>query len=188
VGCTGTATFATASVGTGKTVTVSGLALTGAALGEYALTTTTATTTATITAVAVIPMVGAYAFNEGTGTTAGDASGMGNTGTLTAATWTPAGKYGGALAFNGSSARVTIPDAASLHLTTAMTLEAWVNPSTVDSAWRDVIYKGDDNYLLEATSGNLGWPAAGAIVGTTDANTYGVTALSVNTWTHLAAT
>ena len=39
-------------------------------------------------------------------------------------------------------------------LTTAMTLAAWVKPSTVTSAWRDVIYKGNDNYYLEATSTN----------------------------------
>ena len=31
-----------------------------------------------------------------------------------------------------------------------MTLEAWVNPSTASNAWRDVIYKGNDNYFLEA--------------------------------------
>ena len=41
---------------------------------------------------------------------------------------------------------MTINDSASLHVTTGMTLEAWVNPSTVSSAWRDVIYKGKDNY------------------------------------------
>ena len=34
VSCTGTAAFDTASVGVGKTVTVSGLTLTGAAAGE----------------------------------------------------------------------------------------------------------------------------------------------------------
>jgi hypothetical protein len=27
-----------------------------------------------------------------------------------------------------------------------MTLEAWVNPTTLSSAWRDVIYKGNDKY------------------------------------------
>ena len=48
--CTGTATFDTASVGAGKTVTVTGLTLTGAAAGNYALASTTATTTAAITA------------------------------------------------------------------------------------------------------------------------------------------
>ena len=45
-----------------------------------------------------------------------------------------------------------MPNAGALQLTTGMTLEAWVNPSTVNGAWRDVIYKGNDNYYLEATS------------------------------------
>ena len=44
-----------------------------------------------------------------------------------------AGKFGGALQFNGTSSRVTIPDSASLHLSSGMTLEAWVNPSTVNA-------------------------------------------------------
>ena len=52
VTCTGTAAFDTASVGAGKTVTVSGLTLTGAAAGNYTLASTTATTTAAITALA----------------------------------------------------------------------------------------------------------------------------------------
>ena len=46
VTCTGSAAFATASVGAGKTVTVSGLALTARTAGNYTLTSTTATTTA----------------------------------------------------------------------------------------------------------------------------------------------
>ena len=57
VSCTGTAAFATAGVGAGKTVTVSGLTLGGAAAGNYTLASTTATTTATITAVALTPAV-----------------------------------------------------------------------------------------------------------------------------------
>ena len=56
VSCTGdAASFDNAAVGTGKTVTVSGLALTGAAAGNYALASTTATTTAAITAKTVTP-------------------------------------------------------------------------------------------------------------------------------------
>jgi hypothetical protein len=47
---------------------------------------------------------------------------------------------------------VIVPDSASLHLANDMTLEAWVKPSTVSNVWRDVIYKGDDNYFLEAAS------------------------------------
>ena len=90
--------------------------------------------------------------------------------------------------FNGSSALVTIPDAASLHLTTGMTLEAWVNPSTVNGNWRDVIYKGNDNYYLEATSTNASKPDAGLIAGGSYADAYGSAALTANTWTYLAET
>ena len=133
-------------------------------------------------------LVAAYAFNEGTGTTVYDSSGNGNNGTITNATWTTSGKYGDALVFNGTNALVTIPDAASLHLTTGMTLEAWVDPSTVTSAWRDVIYKGNDDYWLEATSTKSKFPAAGATVGTSDVATYGTAALKASTWAFLTET
>jgi hypothetical protein len=67
-----------------------------------------------------------------------------------------------------------------------MTLEAWVYPTVVNSSWRDVIYKADDNYYLEATSTQGGAPGMG---GTFSANPlYGTGALTVNAWTHLAAT
>jgi hypothetical protein len=109
-------------------------------------------------------LVAAYAFDEGTGTTVADASGTGNGGTVTNTTWTNSGRYGNALRFNGSSARVNVANSASLQLSSAMTLEAWVNPATVNNAWRDVIYKGDDNYYLEATSTNSSRPAGGGIM------------------------
>ena len=54
-----------------------------------------------------------------------------------------------------------------------MTLEAWVNPSSVTSAWRDVIYKGNDNYYLEATSTNASKPDAGMIAGGSYADAVG---------------
>jgi hypothetical protein len=57
VACSGSAIFDTASVGSGKTVTVSSLTLTGVDAGNYTLTTTTATTTAAITALTVTPAV-----------------------------------------------------------------------------------------------------------------------------------
>src|SRR4051794_40252197 len=68
--------------------------------------------------------VAAYSFNEGVGTTAADASGNGNTGTLNGATWST-GKFGSGLLFNGATNWVTIPHATLLNLTSAMTLEAW---------------------------------------------------------------
>src|SRR2546423_14932739 len=70
-----------------------------------------------------------------------------------------------------------------------MTLEAWVSPSNVSNAWRDVIYKGgNDNYILEGTTTNAGAPAGGATVGTTDLVILGTGALPLNTWSHLAVT
>src|SRR2546423_10040573 len=60
-------------------------------------------------------LVAAYAFNEGAGSTVADASGSGNGGTIGAATWTTAGKFGAGLTFNGTSALVTVTDSATLH-------------------------------------------------------------------------
>ena len=133
-------------------------------------------------------LVAAYSFDEGTGATVTDASGNGNTGAISGATWST-GKYGNALTFNGTTALVTIPDSAALDLSTGMTLEAWVNPTVVSSAWRDVIYKGDEYYFLEATSTQGQVPCAGGTLGNTGIQaTYGTAALVPNTWTHLAAT
>jgi hypothetical protein len=82
---------------------------------------------------------------------------------------------------------VTVPDAPSLRLSTGMTLEAWVFPTTVSSVWRDVIYKANDDYYLEATSSS-GRPVAGGVFGGTYGEAYGAANLTANTWTHLAAT
>ena len=127
----------------------------------------------------------AYGVNEGSGTVVHDASGNGNNGTISGATWTTSGKYGNALSFNRTNALVTINNAATLQLTSAMTLEGRAYPTTVYSAWQDVIYKGNDNYYLEATSDNSSLPALGIYGFTT---LYGVGVLPINTWPHLAAT
>ena len=140
------------------------------------------------TRAATTGLVAAYSFNEASGTTVGDASGTGNNGTASNTTWSTSGKYGGALSFNGTNARVNIPNSSSLQLTTAMTLEAWVNPTATTSKWRDVIYKGKDNYYLEGTSDSAGKPAGGGTFGGASANAYGAAALTANTWSYLALT
>src|SRR5690242_17396442 len=75
-------------------------------------------------------LVGAWGFDEAGGAVVADASGTGNAGTIAGATRTAAGRFGGALAFDGVNDLVTVADASSLDLTTAMTLEAWVYPTT----------------------------------------------------------
>ena len=133
-------------------------------------------------------LVAAYSFNEGSGTTVADASGNGNAGTIAAATWTTNGKYGNTLTFNGSSARVTVADAASLHLITGMTLEAWVFPTAAPSGWRDIIYKQNDIYQLEASSTIASAPTGAGTFGDGWKSMTGISPLPVNTWTHVALT
>ena len=127
----------------------------------------------------------AYGFEEGSGSTVLDQSGRGNTGTISGATWT-AGRFGTALQFNGSNAFVLVPDAASLDLTSAMTLEAWVYPDASSSSFRDVIYKTPDAFYLEGSSPTGGAPATGGTFASSPL--YGVAALPIRTWSHLAAT
>jgi len=133
-------------------------------------------------------LVAAFGFNEISGTTAIDLSGNGNNGIISGATRTTSGMYGGALIFSGTNAVVTISNSASLDLTTGMTVEAWVDPSVVNNAWRDVIYKGKDNYFLEGTSLSGSVPGAGGTFGASDQVLYGAAGLPTNTWSHLAAT
>src|SRR5205809_1846264 len=133
-------------------------------------------------------LVAAYSFNEGSGTTVADVSGNNNTGTLSGATWTTAGRYGNALVFNGTNASVTVPNAASLGLTTGMTLEAWVYPTATPTGWRAVIDKNVDGYYLMASSDQGNRPAVGGAWPPGARIMYGPTGLGLNTWTHLAGT
>ena len=134
--------------------------------------------------------VAAYGFNEGAGTAVADASGRGNAGAISGAAWTPAGRFGSALSFDGVNDLVTVPDSASLDVTSAMTMMAWVNPSTFGGAdWRTVLLKEQPNTLAYALYSNAdnGRPA-GFVRITTDREVRGTAALPLNTWSHLAAT
>ena len=116
-------------------------------------------------------------------------SGNGNTGTLIGASWSTQGKYGGALSFNGSTSLVRVADSASLDLTTAMTLSAWIKPTATQSGWRTILQKQTDAYFLNA-SNNAGAlrPAGGGTFGGGTSYVSGPTASPVNAWTHVALT
>src|SRR5207253_5767275 len=120
----------------------------------------------------------------------GDSSGQGNVGTISGATWTTAGKYGKALTFNGTSNWVTVPDANSLDLTTAMTIEAWVNPTAV-SGYQEAVLKeatGDLAYALYANNGTPAVPGGVMSSGAAQRTAPGTSAIAVNVWTHIATT
>ena len=141
---------------------------------------------ATTQAASATGLVAAYSFDEGLGRRSLTLRGMGIRGLFSNATWTTTSKFGGALSFNGSSARVNVPSSASLQLSSGMTLEAWVRPNAVSNAWRDVVYKGDDNYYLEATSTGGSAPAGGGTFGGRGDNVKGTAALATGTWAHIA--
>jgi len=133
-------------------------------------------------------LVAAYGFNEGSGVQTTDASGQGRTGTISGATWTAAGKFGNALSFDGTSAWVTVADAASLDLTNGLTLEAWVNP-TSGTGWRSVILKeGGSGMAYALYSANNASRPAGYVHTNSDVAVNGTAAVPMNAWTHLALT
>ena len=152
-------------------------------------TTTATTVPVTVQNTASAGLVGAWAFDEASGTTAADQSGKGNNGTLTNATWISGGKFNNALSFNGTNAWVTVPDAATLDLTTGMTVEAWVKPG-VTGNWRTAVVKEQPGNLVYGiyanTSANR--PEAEVFVGGATSSIVGPSALPTGSWSHLAAT
>ena len=115
-----------------------------------------------------VGLVAGYGFDEGTGTTAADSSGRGNTGTLANGTTWAFGRFGTAASFDGVNDWVTAADAASLDLTTGMTLEAWVMP-TVNTGWRSVVFKEGSSDLVYGMymSTDTNFPTGEAQIGAT---------------------
>ena len=177
--------------GDGTTSTLANPSKTYNATGSFvaSLTVSDGTNTSTPSSVTITVgtpgsgLVAAYGFEEGSGTSVSDASGNANAGTVSGATWSTGGRFGNALRF-GAGAMVTVNDSTSLDLSAGMTLEAWVNPTSISASWADIIYKATDVYFLMGSTPQGQAPAVG---GTFAANISG-SVLPVNTWSHLAAT
>ena len=77
---------------------------------------------------AASPPVGDWRMNEGSGTVLVDSSASGNNGTIFGnPTWV-AGQHGQAIRFDGTGDYATVPDSASLDISSAITMAAWVKP------------------------------------------------------------
>lgn len=84
-----------------------------------------------------------WKFDDGSGTTAADATGNGHTGTLSgspAPTWNTSGIINDSLTYNGTTAWVSVADAAALS-PTAITVAAWVNFSSFPNAYNTIVSK-----------------------------------------------
>src|SRR3989441_3932697 len=137
-------------------------------------------------------------FNEVSGTTAIDSSTRARNGTITGAVRVP-GKVGSALSFNGVNDWVTVIDGATgtpLDLTSGMSIEAWVNPAAL-GGWNTVVLKESGvNALSYGLYANDGAPQPGGVAAPAgyvraqglDNAIQGASALSLNTWTHVATT
>lgn len=206
-GSTGSITGWSWSFGNGTTSTLRNPTATYSGAGTYSVSLTvtgpggshTATRSGYVTVTAAPPgdgtvstvgLVGAYGFDEASGTQVLDASGRGNHGTLANGTRSTAGRFGRAIAFNGTSSLVTVPDSAALDLTNALTLTAWVYPTSWASGWKSLIMKertGGLVYSLYANS-NTDQPASSLRIASTRQSLRAGAHLPTNSWTHLATT
>ena len=141
-------------------------------------------------------LVLAFGFNESAGaTTTNDASGNGLAGSVREAQFVP-GRYGNALSFDGINDWVTVADTTSspLDLRNSMTIEAWVNPTTL-AGWETVVMKeraGGLTYALYAHDGGTLAGGAAQPAGynriAADQAVRGTATLQTGEWTHLAFT
>lgn len=138
-------------------------------------------------------LVGYWPFNSGSGTSAPDVSGNGNHGTLTnGVTWSTTvnstttydNPY--SLSFDGTDDYVTVGDATSLNPSTAITISAWANVSSL-SSHPFIIDKGyASSYWLQLFSNGAvefgGKAAAGSYL---DSDAGGI---STGSWHHIVGT
>ncbi|TKJ36309.1 MAG: hypothetical protein CEE38_12915 [Planctomycetes bacterium B3_Pla] len=139
-------------------------------------------------------LVGQWKLDEGSGTTAVDATGNGNDGTLEDDPTVVDGQFGQALAFEVS--RVGIPASDSLTADLfqgSFTLSAWINPKRTGNTWQQIFrsIRADDtsnDTLFINNDGRLSWRGR---VGGGWAGGMCETASDVvpaDQWTHVAVT
>jgi hypothetical protein len=141
-----------------------------------------------------VGLVAAYNFNEASGTIALDKSGNALHGTLNASVArSTAGKFGGALVFNGSNSRVDVPTDPALDLAANLTMEAWVFPTAALSNWSTILFREQTNELVYALYAGTptSRPRGFINIGTSEAterSVAGSASLPLNVWTHVAVT
>lgn len=140
-------------------------------------------------------LVGHWAFDSTSGTTAIDSSGNGNNGTLVdinpASNWVP-GYVNNALLFNGTGAVVNVPSAASINdvFLTGGTLMGWIYPATWgESNFGRLTNKRYHGFWIANNPPEIA--TLGGFYQFTDAEArwYGsANALELNKWQHVAIT
>ncbi len=139
--------------------------------------------------------VGEWKFDEGSGTTANDTSGNGNTGTITAGTGRYVnGKINKAYSFDAANTVINMGSATAFDDLSALTAEAWIYPkSTGEGTFGRIIQK-------MTTAGNPGWivmmtnSPSNSLRFDVDTDTVDLSVISsgssitLNQWNHIAVT
>jgi glucose/arabinose dehydrogenase/chitodextrinase len=151
--------------------------------------------TVTVSNTQIAGLVAAYSFDDGTGTTANDFSGQGNTATLINGVAWVTGQHGKAVSFDGVNDYITIPNSTSTNISgNALTLSMWINPQPLASGdsvvigkfWNTTQSSPYYQYGLELGGGNT----TDFYVGTTSGPraALGGAILPYNQWSYLAIT
>ncbi len=128
-------------------------------------------------------------FNEVSGTTAYDETDNDNDGAIYGASWTT-GKFGNCLSFDGINDRVDVSDSPSLSITGSITIEAWLNFTSLPGVGRnyDIVKKrvsASDSYqFIIESSGKLRWNVDTGLSAVFNGNT----ALNDGEWHYIAVT
>lgn len=196
---TGTSGNATGTLPNWTVANIALLSGTNPIMVTYTTANGTAQDSITVTYAPTFPgntLAGAWAFDAGSGSTAADSSGNGNTGNLlNAPTWTQ-GKYNTGLLFNSiNSQNVIVGDANSLDWTQSFTISAWVMPNTVHSDFRAVAVKDYVIALYASQPGGSGCASGVPMIWFETNGTLGPSyracgsaPLAIGQWTHLAGT
>ncbi|MCX6132229.1 MAG: T9SS type A sorting domain-containing protein [Ignavibacteriales bacterium] len=122
-------------------------------------------------------------FDEATGQTVSDGSGLGNSG-IAVGTTISSGRFGQARQYNGLSDYIRVADNASLRLQRDFTVEVWVRRPSATSNFQPLMVKGTgsvNGWGMFITSDKLHFSSMGL------ADYVGNTFIKTNEWTHLAA-
>jgi len=133
-------------------------------------------------------LVGYWKFDETSGTTAQDATGNGNDGTLNGDPQWVAGMLGGALEFDGEGDYVDIGNDPIFNITGQITVACWIKVSQFTDSWQAIFTMGDDSWRLQrqTTTDNLCWACTGVTGTPGDWWLYGDVNVNDGEWHHTA--
>ena len=98
-------------------------------------------------------LAGHWAFDDGKGAIARDASGRGNHGAIKGGAKWAKGVLGGALEFDGRDDFVSIPNESAFDITGSITVSAWIRVESFSKSWQAIVTKGDRAWRLHRAGG-----------------------------------